>query len=74
MLRYRYAYKTVCCNGENVITLLVFMTVNLSFKELPDENSFSCQHGEPECYANMVEVSLLANNNADYGINTNFIT
>lgn len=54
--------------------LLVFMTVNLSFKELPEENSFSCQHGEPECYANMVEVSLLANNNADYGINKIYIS
>lgn len=56
------------CNGENVMTLLVFMTVILSFKELPEDNIFSCQHGEPECYINIVEVSLLANN-ADYSIN-----
>uniref|UniRef100_A0A8C1L2H3 Gamma-interferon-inducible lysosomal thiol reductase n=1 Tax=Cyprinus carpio TaxID=7962 RepID=A0A8C1L2H3_CYPCA len=71
-------YESLCPGCRAFLTEQLFptwillkdiMNVNLvpfgNAKELPEDNIFSCQHGEPECYINIVEVSLLANN-ADY--------
>ncbi|KAK2874016.1 hypothetical protein QQF64_004060 [Cirrhinus molitorella] len=65
-------YESLCPGCRAFLTEQLFptwtllkdiMKVNLvpfgNAKELPEENSFSCQHGEPECYANMVEACVL---------------
>uniref|UniRef100_A0A671PF52 Gamma-interferon-inducible lysosomal thiol reductase n=1 Tax=Sinocyclocheilus anshuiensis TaxID=1608454 RepID=A0A671PF52_9TELE len=62
-------YESLCPGCRAFLTEQLFptwtllkdiMNVNLvPFGNLPEENSFSCQHGEPECYASMVEACVL---------------
>uniref|UniRef100_A0A671PF57 Gamma-interferon-inducible lysosomal thiol reductase n=1 Tax=Sinocyclocheilus anshuiensis TaxID=1608454 RepID=A0A671PF57_9TELE len=65
-------YESLCPGCRAFLTEQLFptwtllkdiMNVNLvpfgNAKKLPEENSFSCQHGEPECYASMVEACVL---------------
>ncbi|KAM9385787.1 gamma-interferon-inducible lysosomal thiol reductase-like [Pholidichthys leucotaenia] len=65
-------YESLCPHCREFITQQLFptwtmlqdiMAVTLvpsgNAKETPSENSFTCQHGEPECRANMIEACIL---------------
>ncbi|XP_036442514.1 gamma-interferon-inducible lysosomal thiol reductase [Colossoma macropomum] len=65
-------YESLCPGCRSFLTEQLFptwtmlrdiMRVHLvpygNTKELPELNSFSCQHGEPECKANIIEACIL---------------
>ncbi|KAL7866720.1 hypothetical protein AOLI_G00145340 [Acnodon oligacanthus] len=65
-------YESLCPGCRSFLTEQLFptwmmlrdiMRVHLvpygNTKELPERNSFSCQHGEPECQANIIEACIL---------------
>ncbi|KAI4904259.1 hypothetical protein NFI96_031790 [Prochilodus magdalenae] len=65
-------YESLCPGCRSFMTEQLFptwimlrdiMRVHLvpygNAKELSKENSFSCQHGEPECQANIIEACIL---------------
>ncbi|KAA0707911.1 Gamma-interferon-inducible lysosomal thiol reductase [Triplophysa tibetana] len=65
-------YESLCQGSRTFLTEQLFptwtllkdiMEVNLvpfgNAMEIPEENSFICQHGEPECYVNKIEACIL---------------